>query len=86
MMPKRSLCRIAQFDTLRLRLIIAPKFELKPNPFALADACPDQTILRLIISRLRAYLIDEMHKPLTRAVKSKCKKKAIIRKKKDKKR
>jgi Transposase DDE domain group 1 len=55
MMPKRSLWRIAQFDTLRLRLIkiAARVVELKTQiRLHLPSACPDQTILRLVIGRL----------------------------------
>jgi len=55
MMPKRSLWRIAQFDTLRLRLIkvAARVVELKTQiRLHLPSACPDQTILRVVLGRL----------------------------------
>ena len=55
MMPKRSLWRVAQFDTLRLRLIkvAARVVELKTQiRLHLPSACPDQTILRVVIGRL----------------------------------
>jgi hypothetical protein len=55
MMPKRSLWRIAQFDTLRLRLIkIAARVVERKTQIRLhlPSACPDQTILRLVLGRL----------------------------------
>ena len=55
MMPKRSLWRIAQFDTLRLRLIkiAARVVELKTQiRLHLPSACPDQTILRVVLGRI----------------------------------
>jgi hypothetical protein len=54
-MPKRSLWRIAQFDTLRLRLIkiAARVVELKTQiRLHLPSACPDQTILRVVLGRI----------------------------------
>jgi hypothetical protein len=55
MMPKRSLWRIAQFDTLRLRLIkiAARVVELKTQiRLHLPSACPDQMILRVVLGRI----------------------------------
>ena len=55
MMPKRSLWRIAQFDTLRLRLIkiAARVVELKTQiRLHLPSACPDHTILRVVLGRM----------------------------------
>ena len=55
LMPKRSLWRIAQFDTLRLRLIkiAARVVELKTQiRLHLPSACPDQTILRVVLGRM----------------------------------
>jgi Transposase DDE domain group 1 len=54
-MPKRSTWRVAQFDTLRLRLIkIAAKVvEMKTQiRLHLPTSCPYQPILRLVLSRL----------------------------------
>jgi hypothetical protein len=54
-MPKRSLWRLAQFDTLRLRLIkiAARVVELKTQiRLHLPSACPDQTILRVVLGRI----------------------------------
>jgi len=55
MMPKRSTFRVAQFDTLRLRLIkiAARVVEMKTQiRLLLPTACPYQPILRLVLSRL----------------------------------
>src|SRR4051812_35090357 len=55
LMPKRSLWRIAQFDTLRPRLIkiAARGVELKTQiRLHLPTACPDQTILRVVLGRI----------------------------------
>ena len=55
LMPKRSLWRIAQFDTLRLRLIkiAARVVELKTMiRLHLPTACPDQAILRAVLGRI----------------------------------
>ena len=55
LMPKRSTCRVAQFDTLRLRLV---KFAtrvvtLKTRVMLhLPSACPGKTILRLALERM----------------------------------
>src|SRR6186713_1598910 len=54
-MPKRSMWRVAQFDTLRLRLIkIAARIvEMKTMiRLHLPSACPDQTILRVVLGRI----------------------------------
>lgn len=54
-MPKRSTWRVAQFDTLRLRLVklAARVVELKTRVMLhLPCACPDQAILRLVLERL----------------------------------
>lgn len=54
-MPKRSTWRVAQFDTLRLRLIkIAARLvEMKTRTrLHLPTACPDQPILQLVLDRL----------------------------------
>jgi hypothetical protein len=54
-MPKRSLWRLAQFDTLRLRLIkIAARVVERKTQIRLhlPSACPDQTILRLVLGRI----------------------------------
>lgn len=54
-MPKRSSWRVAQFDTLRLRLIkIAVRVvELKTQiRLHLPSACPDQPILHLLLGRI----------------------------------
>jgi len=55
LMPKRSTWRVAQFDTLRLRLVkLAMRVvELKTRVMLhLPAACPDQAILRLVLDRL----------------------------------
>ena len=55
LMPKRSLWRVAQFDTLRLRLIkiAARVVELKTQiRLHLPTACPDQAILRVVLGRI----------------------------------
>src|SRR3954454_3801186 len=55
LMPKRSLWRVAQFDTLRLRLIkiAARVVELKTMiRLHLPTACPDQAILRVVLGRI----------------------------------
>jgi hypothetical protein len=54
-MPRRSTWRVAQFDTLRLRLVklAARVVELKTRVMLhLPCACPDQAILRLVLERL----------------------------------
>jgi len=53
--PKRSFWRVAQVDTIRLRLVklAARIVELKSRiRIALPTSCPDQAILRLILCRL----------------------------------
>ena len=55
LMPKRSLWRVAQFDTLRLRLIkiAARVVELKTMiRLHLPTACPYQAILRVVLGRI----------------------------------
>jgi hypothetical protein len=55
LMPKRSAWRVAQFDTLRLRLVkLAMRVvELKTRvTLHLPAACPDQAILRIVLDRL----------------------------------
>ena len=55
LMPKRSPWRVAQFDTLRLRLIkiAARVVELKTQiRLHLPTACPDQAILRTVLGRI----------------------------------
>jgi hypothetical protein len=55
LMPKRSTWRVAQFDTLRLRLVklatrvVALKTRVMLH---LPSACPDTAILRLVRERL----------------------------------
>ena len=55
LMPKRSTWRVAQFDTLRLRLVklatrvVALKTRVMLH---LPSACPDQAIMRLALERL----------------------------------
>ena len=55
LMPKRSARRVAQFDTLRLRLVkvavrvVALKTRVMLH---LPSACPNQAILRLALQRL----------------------------------
>ena len=55
LMPKRSTWRVAQFDTMRLRLVklatrvVALKTRVMLH---LPSACPDQAILRLALERL----------------------------------
>ena len=55
LMPKRSTWRVAQFDTLRLRLaklatrVVALKTRIMLH---LPSACPDKAILRLALERL----------------------------------
>jgi hypothetical protein len=59
MMPKRSTWRVAQFDTLRLRLIkiAARVVEMKTQiRLHLPTTCPYQPILRLVLSRLPRLL------------------------------
>jgi len=60
LMPKRSTWRVAQFDTLRLRLVklAARVVALKTRVMLhLPSACPDQAVLRLALSRM-AHLIS----------------------------
>ena len=55
LMPKRSTWRLAQFDTLRLRLLktAARVVELKTRVVLhLPSACPYQTVLRLALGRM----------------------------------
>jgi hypothetical protein len=55
LMPKRSTWRVAQFDTLRLRLVklAARVVALKTRVMLhLPSACPDQAIMRLALERL----------------------------------
>ena len=54
-MPKRSMCRVAQFDTLRLRLIkiAARVVEMKTMiRVHLPTSCPGQDILRFALGRI----------------------------------
>jgi hypothetical protein len=54
-MPKRSRFAVAQFDTLRLRLvkIAARVVEMKTQiRLHLPTSCPDQTILRIVLDRI----------------------------------
>ena len=54
-MPKRSSWRVAQFDTLRLRLIkvaariVEMKTKIKVH---LPTSAPDQAVIRLLLGRL----------------------------------
>jgi hypothetical protein len=60
LMPARSSWRVAQFDTLRLRLlkIAARVVEWKTKVLVhLPSACPDQAILRLVLERLPRLVI-----------------------------
>jgi hypothetical protein len=55
LMPKRSTWRVAQFDTLRLRLVkLATRVvALKTRVMLqLPSACPDKAILRLALERI----------------------------------
>ena len=55
LMPERSTWRVAQFDTLRLRLVkLAMRVvELKTRvTLHLPAACPDQAVIRLVLDRL----------------------------------
>ena len=55
LMPKRSSWRVAQFDTLRLRLVklAARVVALKTRVMLhLPSACPDQAIMRLALERM----------------------------------
>ena len=55
LMPKRSSWRVAQFDTLRLRLVklAARVIELKTRVLLhLPSACPYQSVLRLAFGRM----------------------------------
>jgi hypothetical protein len=55
MMPKRSRWRVAQFDSLRLRLVklaarvVEMKTQIKVH---LPTSAPDQTVVRLVLGRL----------------------------------
>jgi hypothetical protein len=58
-MPKRSVWRVAQFDTMRLRLVkIATRaVEMKTQVrLQLPSACPYQGILRTVLGRLPRLL------------------------------
>ena len=60
LMPKHSSWRVAQFDTLRLRLlkIAARVVEWKTKVMLhLPSACPHQAILRLVLDRLPRLVI-----------------------------
>jgi Transposase DDE domain group 1 len=55
LMPKRSTWHVAQFDTLRLRLVklAARVVELKTRVLLhLPSACPYQAVLRLALGRM----------------------------------
>ena len=55
LMPRRSRWRVAQFDTLRRRLVklAARIVETKRQILVhLPTACPDQAILRLLLERI----------------------------------
>ena len=55
LMPKRSIWRTAQFDTLRLRLVkLAARVDALKTRVVLhlPCACPDQAIMRLALGRL----------------------------------
>lgn len=55
LMPRRSRWRVAQFDTLRLRLIklAARIIENRRQILVhLPAACPEQTVLRLLLERV----------------------------------
>jgi hypothetical protein len=59
LMPKRSTWRVAQFDTMRLRLmkLAVRVVELKTRvALHLPSACPDQAIIRLVLDRLPRLL------------------------------
>ena len=59
-MPARSSWRVAQFDTLRLRLLklAARVVEWKTKVMIhLPTACPDKAILRLTLERLPRLVI-----------------------------
>ena len=59
-MPKRSMWRVAQFDTLRLRLIkIAARIvELKTLiRIHLPTSCPAQTIMPIVLARIPHLII-----------------------------
>ena len=54
-MPKRSMWRVTQFDTLRLRLLklAARVVEMKTMiKIYLPTSCPAQDILRLVLARI----------------------------------
>jgi len=54
-MPRRSRFRLAQFDTLRLRLIkIAVRVASMKTRILLhlPASCPDQAILRIVLARI----------------------------------
>ncbi|ESX86213.1 transposase IS4 [Mesorhizobium sp. LNJC405B00] len=54
-MPRRSSFAVAQFDTLRLRLIkiAARVVEMKSQiRLHLPTSCPDQRILRIVLDRI----------------------------------
>ncbi len=81
LMPKRSTWRVAQFDTLRLRLVklAARVIELKTRVLLhLPSACPYQSVLRLAAGRMprlnsRASGADapaELHEPQPQASQS----------------
>ena len=58
-MPKRSVWRVAQFDTLRLRLVkIATRVvEMKTQiRLHLPTACPYQAILRTVLGSLPRFV------------------------------
>jgi hypothetical protein len=58
-MPKRSSFAVAQFDTLRLRLIkiAARVVEMKTQiRLYLPTSCPDQRILRIVLDRILKLL------------------------------
>ncbi|GLS33890.1 hypothetical protein GCM10007937_56030 [Mesorhizobium albiziae] len=58
-MPKRSSFAVAQFDTLRLRLIkiAARVVEMKTQiRLHLPTSCPDQRILRIVLNRIPRFV------------------------------
>ncbi len=58
-MPRRSVWRVAQFDTMRLRLIkLAARVDVLKSKIRihLPSAAPDQAVLACALSRLRSMV------------------------------
>ncbi len=57
-MPRRSSWRVAQFDTLRLRLTkIAARVEVLKRQVRLPRSTPDQAIFAMVLARMPRLIV-----------------------------